>query len=313
MTTVKAMICDWFKFMLSVLLTEPMTNMQKFTQWSSVFAYCIGGGTLLVCPQLWGIILQLHFLGRSEGYLRLIGLGVIVIGFLLIVAARSNQQGPTLGSVFARFVLVNAILAMLANRNMMPLSFALLFMGLDTTLALITLVIWCRETEGASVSLFLREIFIPIFKCHAVTSEKSTAAVFFVGLFQFFFWLVFCIRPDAAQNILHLDHFQGHSSGFLAGVFFTLTIHGWHHITDASAGSQPFVRAALFYRILLNVPVFVILGFVDQIERNLCIALLVFELCSFVVILVFTISFSKREVQLTEGDERTLLTPGDNE
>ena len=76
-------------------------------------------------------------------------------------------------------------------------------------------------------------------------------------------WLVFCMRPDAAQ--------------------------------------------------LLNVPVFVILGFVDQIERNLCIALSVFELCLFVVILVFTISFSKKDVQPTKGDERTLLTPGDNE
>ena len=110
---------------------------------------------------------------------------------------------------------------------------------------------------------------------------------------------MFCIRPDAAQNILHLDKFQGHSSGFLAGMFFTLTIHGCRHITDASAGSHRFVRASLFYRILLNVPVFVVLGLVDQVERNFCIALSVFELCSFVVILVFTISFSKKDVQPT--------------
>ncbi|XP_078343887.1 uncharacterized protein LOC144629532 [Oculina patagonica] len=194
---------------------------------------------------------------------------------------------------------------------MMLLSFALLFMGLDTSLALITLAIWCRETEGASMSLFFREVFTPIIKCHGVTSGASIAAVFFVGVFQFFFWLVFIIRPDAAQNILHLDNFQGHSSGFLAGVFFTLSIHGWRHVTDASATSQPFVQAALCYRILLNVSVFVILGLVDQIERNLCIALSGFELCLFIAIFVFAICSPKKDVPATEGDEQTLLTSGD--
>ena len=299
--------------MLSIPRTEPLTNTQKFTQWSSVIAYCIGGGTLLVGPQLWRIIFQLHFLGRTEGYLRLIGLGVVIIGFLLIVAARSSQQGPILGSIFARFVFVNAILGMLALRNMMPLSFALFFMGLDTSLALIPLGIWCRETEGASMSLFLHEIFTPIFKCHGITSGRSMAAVFFVGLFQFFFWLVFAVTPDAAQSVLHLDNFQGHSSGFLAGVFFTLSIHGWRHVTDATAVSKPFAQVALCYRVFLNVPVFLILGLVDQIERNLCIALLVFELCSFIVILVFAISFSIKDVTTTKaGDEQTLLTLGKN-
>ena len=288
-----------------------MTNTQKFTQWSSAIAYCIGGGTLLVGPQLWRIIFQLHFLGRTEGYLRLIGLGVVIIGFLLIIAARSSQQGPILGSIFARCVFLNTVLGMLAIRNMMPLSFALFFMGLDTSLALITLVIWCRETEKASMSLFFHETFTPIFKCHGVTSGRSMAAVFFVGLFQFFFWLVFAVTPDTAQSVLHLDNFQGHSSGFLAGVFFTLSIHGWRHVTDASAVSKPFVQAALCYRVFLNVPVFLILGLIDQIERNLCIALLGFELFSFIVIFVFAISFSKEHVPATQGDEQIPLTPGE--
>ena len=69
----------------------------------------------------------------TEPHLRLIGLGVVIIGFLLIVAAQ--------------FVFVNAILGMLALRNMMPLAFALFFMDLDTSPALFTLVIWFRETD----------------------------------------------------------------------------------------------------------------------------------------------------------------------
>ncbi|KAJ7393330.1 hypothetical protein OS493_006300 [Desmophyllum pertusum] len=314
MTTAKAIICDWFMFMLSIPRTEPMTNTQKFTQWSSLLAYCVGGVSLLVCPQLWRIILQLDFLGRTEGYLRLIGLGVLVIGFVLIISARSNQQVPTHGAIFgsilSRVIYVNGILLMLVLRGMIPLSFALVFMVLDTLLPVITLVIWYRETEGASVSLFFREIFTLLFKFSCVTSGGSIAAIFFVGLFQMFICLVFVIRPGIAQNILQLDDFQGHSNGFLACVFFTLSIHGWYHVTNASAVNHPFVPAALCYRLLLNVPVLLILVLVDQIERNLCLTLLSFDLCSSIIILLF-VTFSKKNVSTTEKDEQTLLTPDD--
>ena len=299
-------ICDWFTFMLSIQRTEPMTATQKFTQWSSVLAYCVGGFSLLVCPQLWKILLQLEFQGRTEGYLRLTGLGVLVIGFLITTSARSNHQSPThgpiLGSVVGRLLVVNVILLLLVLRSMLPLSFALLFMGLDTLLALITLVIWYRETEGASVSLFFQEAFWPMFKLRGVTSGGSIAIIFFVGIVQLFFWLVFVIRPDISQNILHLDQFRGYSNGYLAGVFFTLFLHGWCHVTNASSVNHHFVAAALFYRIALNIPVFSILGLVDQIERNLSITLLGFDVSLSIIIFLFA-TFSKKAVSPEENDE----------
>lgn len=314
--TVKAIICDWFTFMLSIPRTEPMTATQKFTKWSSVFAYCAGGFSLLVCPQLWKILLQLDFHGRTEGYLRLIGLGVLVIGFLLIISARSNLQSPIhgtiLGSIFSRLLYVNGVLLLLILGNLLPLSFALVFMGLDTLLPLITLVIWCRETEGASVGLFIREVFASMFQCRGVQSGGAIAVILFVGGFQLFFFLVFVIRPDIAQNILRLDQFQGHSNGFLAAVFFTLSVHGWYHVTNASAVNHPFVPAALFYRILINVPALLILVLVDQIERNLCTALLGFDICLAIIILLFA-TFSKKAVSTEDGDERKMLTQGDKE
>ena len=203
---------------------------------------------------------------------------------------------------------------MLVLRDMLPLSFALVFMGLDTLLPLVTLVMWSRETEGASVSLFIREAFGQMFKCHAVQSGASIAAIFFVGVFQLFFWLVFVIRPDIAQNILQLDQFecQGHSNGFLASAFFTLSIHGWYHVTNASAANQPIIPAALFYRVLLNVPALLILVLVDQIERNLCIVLLGFDICFSIIILLFA-AFSKKMVSTDDGDEQTLLTRADKD
>ena len=309
-------MCDWFTFMLSIPRTEPLTTTQKFTQWSSILAYCGGGFSLLVFPQLWKILLQLDFQGRSEGYLRLTGLGVFVIGFLLVVSARSNLQspinGPILGSVFSRLLYVNGMLLMLVLRDMLPLSFALVFMGLDTLLPLLTMVIWSCETEGASVSLFIREAFLQIFKCHAIQSGASIAVIFFVGIFQLFFWLVFVIRPDFAQNILQLDQFQGHSNGFLAGAFFSLSVHGWIHVTNSSAANQPIIPAALFYRVLLNVPVLLILVLVDQIERNLGFTLLGFDM-GFSIIILLVAMLSKKMVSTDESDEQTLLTHADKD
>ena len=310
MRTAKAVICDWFTFMLSIPQTEPMSAAQKFTQWSSLLAYCAGGFSLLVCPQLWKFLLQLEFQGRTEGYLRVIGLGVFIIGFKIVIAARSNFQDShnvtILGSVISRLLYVNGILIMLVLRNMLPLSFALVFMALDTLLPLITLVIWCRETEGASMSLFFREVFSPILKFRGLTSGGPIAAVFSVGIFQLFFWLIFVIRPDIAQEKLQLDQFQAHSSGYLAAVFFTLSVHGWYHVTNASSANHPFVPATIFYRVALSVPVLLILRFVNQIELNLCLTLIGFDICLSILVLIL-VTFSKRKIS-NESEERTQLT-----
>lgn len=311
--TEKTVVCRWFTFMLSFPRTQPLSSLQKFTQWSSVFAYCGGGISLLVFPQLWDFILHLESTGRTEGYLRLSGLGVLEIGVILIISARSTLQGPShvtiLGSIVERLLYVNGILLMLILRGMVPLSFGLVFMVLDSSLSLITFVIWFRETEGASVSLFIKEVFLPILKCHGARSGASNAAIFFIGIFQLFFSLIFVIRPDIAQIILHLDRFQGNSKGFLATSFFTMSIHGWYHVTNACAVNHPFVPAALFYRIFFNFPALIILGSVDQIEQNLCLAVLVSEICFFLIVLL--IEIFQKVLQNDECEEQILLTSTD--
>ncbi|XP_068757235.1 uncharacterized protein [Montipora capricornis] len=313
----KTGICSWFMFMLSFPRTQPLSKAQKFTQWSAVFAYCGGGFSLLVCPQLWEVILQLESSGRSEGYLRLTGLGVLGIGFILVNSARSNLQGPShvtiLGSIVERLLYVNGILLMMILRNMVPLSFALVFMFLDSSLSLITLLIWSHETEGASLSLFIQEVFSPILKCRGATSGSSIAVILFVGIFQLFFWLIFVIRPDIAHSILQLDQFQGSSNGYLATSFFTMSILGWYHVINATAVNYPFVPAALFYRLSLNIPALVILVSLDQIERNLFMVVFGCEICFSVILLVFEIS-SKKCLKTDESDsEQKMLTSTDKE
>ena len=283
--------CDWFKFMLSFPRTEPMTKTELLTQYSCLLAYILGGCSLLVAPQLWEIILQFDLEGRSEGYLRLVGLGLIEIGLILMIAARSkhkmSRHEEILTSVLGRLLLVVAILLMMILRDMLPLSFGLFFMVLDSSLAVTTLVIWCRETEGASVSSFFREIFAPLLQCRGPKTGGSIMVIFYLGIPQFFFWFVLTVRPDFAQKMFQLDSFQAYSAGFLAAYFFLLSIHGEYHVVGASNVNHCLSPAFVFYRILLNVPVYIVLFLVDQIERNLFIVIVVWDVLYSVGIFIF--------------------------
>lgn len=284
------MECGWLKFMLSIPRDEPMTKTERFTQWSCLLAYVVGGCTFLAAPQLWALILQLDLEGRSEGYIRVAGIGVIEIGFILLIAARSNHKMSRhqefLTSIPGRLFLVNGILLMMILRKMLPLSFALFYLVLDSSLALITLVIWCLDTEGASVVTFCSEISTPILRCRGPKTGGSTLVVFFLGIIQLFFWLVLVITPDLAQRMFHLDPFQGYSGGYLAAYFFLVSIHGLYHLVGASNVNRSLSLAFIFYRISLNIPVFTVLFLVGQIERNLFIVLISFDVLFSVIIFI---------------------------
>ena len=184
-TTLLRMLRDWFKFMFSIPRHEPMSKTEKFVQWSSLLVYCLGGLTFLAVPKLYGIILNVEYTGRSEGYVRLVGLGVVEIGFLFIILARStvriHRYGTILASVVSRLVWVPATGLMFILRNMVPFTFALVFMGLDVLLSLSTLFIWCRERDGSSLGDFLKELLAPFRECHGVKVGGTITAVFFCG------------------------------------------------------------------------------------------------------------------------------------
>ncbi|XP_078372414.1 uncharacterized protein LOC144656069 [Oculina patagonica] len=303
------MVCDWFRFMLSIPRDEPMTKTEKFTQWSFLIAFVVGGITFLVAPELWALILQVDLKGRrSEGHIRLVGVSMIEIGLIFLIAARSNHKTSRhqecLTNIPGRLVYVNGMLLMMILRNMLPLSFALLVMVLDTSLALITLVIWCRDTEGASVATFFSEIFAPILQCHGPKAGGSILVIFCLGVIQFVFWLVLAIRPDFAQSIFHLDPFQGYSGGFLAAYFFVVSVHSLYHVVGASNVNRCLSFAFIFYRIVLNVPVFIILFLVDQIERNLFIFLMSFDVSIAVIIFIFLILEKRNENNSSEEMEK---------
>ena len=167
-------------------------------------------------------------------------------------------------------------------------------------------VIWCRETEGAPVSSFFREIFAPLLQCRGPKTGGSITVLFYLGIPQFFFWLVSTVRPDFAQNMFHLDSFQGYSAGFLASYFFLMSIAGEYHVVGACNVNHCLNLAFVFYRIFFNVPVYIVLFLVDQIERNLFIVLMVFYL-TFPAVIFISLVRERSTKDEKSSEEQSIL------
>lgn len=271
-----------FKYIFSVPLTKQMTRTEKFVQRSCLMFYCLGGATFLLSPQIVSIVFTLDLVGHSDGYLRLLGLAVIEIGFIFIISARSYCRGSRyatiLTSVVDRLVWANFISLMLVEKGLLPFRLSLFWMVPNSIFALAIVVIWSQETKDASVSKFLQEVTLDIKRFEMAKTEGLVATVFVLGVVQFCFWSLLVIRPDFAAIIFQLDKFSGFSQGFLASYFFVRSAHGLHYMIAASNGNLRVVSAFVCSRILLNVPTFFCLLIFDQIEKNLFIALLSLEL-----------------------------------
>lgn len=301
------MLRDWFKFMLSIPRREPMSKTEKFFQWSSLVAYCLGGFSFLVAPELYHYILQLEYHGRSEGYVRLVGLGIVDIGIIFIIVARSDHKVYRYGTIFASFISrllwVTTTGIMLILREMVPVAFAVVFMALDVSLTLSTLFIWSWETDKPSLSAFFKELVAPFRECRGVKTRGSITAMFISGLIQAIFGFVLVVRPDFAQKMFALDEFDRYADGYLAAAFFLISVHGLYHVLCANNVNLCLAPASFCYRVFLDVPVLLVLFLVDQIERNLFLAILAFDLFVSIILLLFMIKEGR-------PSENIAVTPG---
>ena len=292
------MLRDWLKFMFSIPRREPMTKTEKFVQWSSLVAYCIGGFSFLAVPQLYNIILQLDYRGRSQGYIRLVGLGIVDIGLIFVIVARCdhrvNRYGTISFSMISRLIWVPATGLMLILREMAPLGFALIFMALDMCLALATLTIWCCEAEERSFRAFFKEFLAPIRSMLGLKAGGSILVCFIVGVIQTIFWYILVVRPDFAQILFKLDQFEGFASGYLSAFFYLISIHGLYHVLCANNVNRCLAPVSLSYRVLIDAPVLLGLFLVDHIEKNLFLAIMSIDLFVAIVLLLSIV-----------GDKRT--------
>lgn len=295
-------VSHWLKTVLSIPRRETLTRTANFTQWSALLAYSGGGLTMLCAPIIWHVTLNLDFSKRSGGYLRLTGCYLFALSFLYVILSRSSSRapgglGPILGSVLERLFYVNGALLMMYTRGMVPLLFGIVFIALDTSLGLVTAVLWFCETDTPSAKLFFQEISTAF--CSTPDKDWTTSArvVQTIGVIQIVSGFVLMIIPSQMQTFLRLDSFVNgtYTAGFLSCTFLLISVHGMFHIlAGAGEAALPFGVTALFYRVFLVLPILVILFALDQIELRLFLFLGSLDLTFVLALLVSFLSQYKK-------------------
>ena len=264
--------------MLSIPPRQTSTTLRVFTVWSAVMAYLMGGILGVAFPQLMSRVFMMDLSGRYDtGYWRLNCGLLAVIGFLYIVTARSRPavagNGALLGTVPERLFFVTSALLWLFRQSLVPLPFAVAFGLLDSTLAIITYVIWSRNTAEASPKKCIGEIAKIMFPILGPTRKWSSNCVQIIGYLQMVVSLTFMAKPEIARDVLGLDAFGGSSKGLLSVFFMQMAIVGWFHVLGGGDGNESCPIASVFYRLSWSAPLILLLCYFDGIERDFAFAL----------------------------------------
>lgn len=123
------------------------TALARYTAWNGLLYLALGAGMYLL-PSLVGTLLFMPgFQGYEEGYFRLVGVAVMVIGWLYLFGARTRAESFGLATVADR-VALPALLLPLWWLDLAPAGPVIAFSVLDPALALGAWVIWRRGTAG---------------------------------------------------------------------------------------------------------------------------------------------------------------------
>lgn len=268
------MMLGWLKTMVSFSPQDKLTKTALFTQWTALVAYGGGGLSLLCIPTLWSTLLAFDMIRRDEGYLRLSGAYLLTLSFIYIIVVRAgsctSKQGPMLSSIVERLFYVSAALLMFILRGMTPLYFAIIFIILDSTLALLTYCIWFVETPRASVRIYVNDVFVAFKNCFTLDQRtRSSLSVRVIGVLQFIGGAVIMAFPTVINGPLKLKPIEEGSYLIISCSFLLISILGWFHIFAGGADLTSFTIASVFYRVSFAVPLQCILYFCHKIELNL--------------------------------------------
>jgi hypothetical protein len=111
--------------------------------------YLAAGVLLIVWPgAVQSLFMERAFVGDEGGLIRVMGLAVVVIGWLYLFGGRSGGRQVVAGSVVDRLIFVPVVLVPLAIAGVFP-RFLLAFAALDVSLAVGAWIIQRRDREGA--------------------------------------------------------------------------------------------------------------------------------------------------------------------
>lgn len=125
------------------------STLYRYTVWNGI-AYLAIGASMYLAPGLVRVLLFMPpFQGYEEGYLRLVGVAVAVIGWLYVFGGRARSESFGLCSVVDR-MLLPVLLLPLAVMNLAPAGPVIAFSILDPLLAAGAYLIWRRERRSGA-------------------------------------------------------------------------------------------------------------------------------------------------------------------
>lgn len=134
----------WWRTMLQ-RPEAPATPLSRYTHWNGIL-YLLLGGTFYLAPGLVRTLLFMEpYAGREEGYVRLLGVAVAVIGWFYVFGARTRSEPLALATIADRLA-VPVLLLPLYFTGKVEAGLIFAFATLDPLLALGAYLIWRRRT-----------------------------------------------------------------------------------------------------------------------------------------------------------------------
>jgi hypothetical protein len=133
--------------LINELLEKP-TNLSTASKYTAMngFIYLAAGALLIVWPGLTQtLFMERAFVGDEQALMRVVGLTLVVIGWLYLFGGRSAARQAVAASVVDRLIFVPGVLVPLAIAGVFP-HLLLAFAFLDVALAIGAWVIFGRVT-----------------------------------------------------------------------------------------------------------------------------------------------------------------------
>ncbi|XP_032239370.2 uncharacterized protein LOC116619090 isoform X2 [Nematostella vectensis] len=285
----------WYHIMLGSTLKKKLSTMERFCAWSGILYMGLAFGCIL-SPSLVSLAFNLRLDTIGQGYARLAGVSFLAIGLCYIITAHTSPQLMTgkrilLGTVFERLIYVNLVLVLLHVKFGGELLFTCACMLMDTVLAIITYILWVRETPDASISSALpwasKKVLQLLPPSCEPSTRKSSSVVQVIGYLQGMLGTLFMISPELAQQVLKLPPSEGMSRFTLGLCMMCYAVIGIFHIFAGAANSLPFNILAVFYRLAIIIPVVSCLAVLQLADLNLallfigCDSIMAFVICLF--------------------------------
>lgn len=133
----------WWRCMLETPTGSP-SALSRYTFWNGAMYVVVGAALYLAPDMVRRLLLMMPFSGHEEGYLRLLGVTVAIIGWFYVFGARTRADSFALATVADR-IAVPALLLPLYLTGQVPAGPIFAFALLDPLLALGAYLIWRRQ------------------------------------------------------------------------------------------------------------------------------------------------------------------------